>query len=174
MQLKTVTDADVGRVSSADLGVDVLHGRVGIALILRCGLRGREGGSGTMMSCWFIRLPTTISLWWTSSYTGDASRFATVRPKGKVSGPHVFPPSVLFFWQTYIVLSLSIKPMPSIQLSNFIKRIGIAAVTRDHSALRKGDEGMRGSDNRRYANARESTFPRLEHLHTDHSGITAL
>ena len=45
VQLETVADADVGRVGGADLGVDVLHGSVGIALIIRCGLHRREGKS---------------------------------------------------------------------------------------------------------------------------------
>lgn len=62
VQLETVAYADVGRVGGTHLRVDVLHGRVGIALIIRCGLGERKGRKGTMMSCWFMRLPTTISL----------------------------------------------------------------------------------------------------------------
>lgn len=99
---------------------------------------------------------------------------ATVRPKGNVRGPHVLPPSVLFFWHTYIVLSLSINPTLSNPLSNFVQRLRVATVSRDHSAFRESDEGMRGSDDRRHANARKSSLPGFEHLNTHHASITAL
>ena len=61
--LESVTHADVGRVRFTHLLVDVLHGRVRIALIVGQSLRVTETTeSETMISCESMRLATSMSL----------------------------------------------------------------------------------------------------------------
>lgn len=96
--LESVAHADVGRVRRTHLLVDVLHGRVRIALIIGQSLRVTETTeSGTMISCESMRLATSMSLSWMKSYTGEGSRVAISLPNGYVRLPHVLPPSTDFF-----------------------------------------------------------------------------
>ena len=83
-----------------------------------------------------MRLATTNNLWFFQSYTGDASLVAIVFPKGYVRFPHVFPPSTLFFWQTYMALSLEIIEVRSSYLGSGTAESGIqpSPITILHSA----------------------------------------